>query len=122
MLGTPNRGAVLARRNRENPLFRAFYGRAAGELLPDRVDTLGAPPPTARILLLAGGRGGHRGYHSSIEGDNDGLVGVQETSLPGIEPIVVGGIHTFLPFRHDVLARAAQFFGQPSAGACEVPT
>ena len=43
------------------------------------------------MLVLAGGRGDIRGYNPKIPGDDDGVVGVEEMSLPGAAPRFVGG-------------------------------
>lgn len=110
MLAPPNQGAVLAERMRGFSPFRWLYGAAAEELLPTRVAELAPPPGSASVLVLAGGRtSGERGYTSRIPGNNDGLVGVAETALPGVVPEFVGGVHSTLQWRPDVLRRAAAF-------------
>ena len=110
MLAPPNRGAILAERLAGFAPFRWIYGAAADELQPARAARLGAPPPSAEVLVLAGGRPeGERGYLRWIPGNNDGLVGVAETALPGVAPELVGGSHSLLQWRPSVLARAAEF-------------
>ena len=110
MLSPPNRGAELAERNRNNPLMRWLYGDAAEELRPQRVQRLPGLPAGTEALVLAGARGDPRGYNRFISsGDDDGVVGVAEMGLPGVEPTVVGGLHAFLQWRPAVLARAAAF-------------
>lgn len=116
MLGPPNRGAWLAAQFRNFPPFHWIYGAAARELQPERVAELGAPPPSARVLVLAGGRGHEGGYVGRIPGDNDGLVGVSETSLPGVVPELVLGAHSWLQWRRDVLTRAARFLREVDEG------
>jgi hypothetical protein len=62
------------------------------------------------VLVLAGGRRtGDIGYTRRISGNNDGLVGLAETALPGVEPVLVGGVHSTLQWRPAVLRRAADF-------------
>lgn len=110
MLAPPNQGAALAEKMQRFKPFRWLYGAAADELLPTRAATLPPPPPSAEVLILAGGRlTGDRGYLRWLPGNNDGLVGVAETALPGIEPELIGGSHSFLQWRPSVLARAAAF-------------
>jgi pimeloyl-ACP methyl ester carboxylesterase len=109
MLAPPNRGAVLAERRRNSPMFRGVYGRAADELQPDRVARLPAPPACCETLILIGGTGDGRGYNPGIVGDDDGVVASAETGLDGIEPEFVGGVHSILQWRADVLARACAF-------------
>lgn len=109
MLAPPNRGAVLAARRRDSLLFRGVYGRAVDELQPERVAELPPPPPSCATLILIGGTGDGRGYNPLIRGDDDGVVASDETGLDGIEPVFVGGVHSLLQWRPDVLARACEF-------------
>ncbi len=109
MLAPPNQGAVLAEQNRDFPPFRWLYGQAAGELQPPRVADLPPPPPSCETLILVGGTGDERGYNPRIEGDNDGVVATRSALLPGLEPEFVGGVHSTLQWRRDVLERAARF-------------
>ncbi|MCX4244683.1 lipase family protein [Paraliomyxa miuraensis] len=110
MLSPPNQGAELAERNRDNPLMRWLYGEAADQLRPEHVQRMPAPPSGTDVLVLAGAKGDGRGYNPLISsGDDDGVVGVAEMGLPGVEPTVVGGVHAFLQWRPAVLERAAVF-------------
>lgn len=110
MLAPPNQGAALAARFRGFRPFHWLYGQAAEILQPARAAALPPPPASAEVLILAGGkREGERGYSRWIAGNNDGLVGVAETALPGIAPELVYGAHSFLQWRPAVLARAAAF-------------
>jgi hypothetical protein len=60
--------------------------------------------------VLAGARGHPAGYNRFISsGDDDGVVGVAEMGLPGLEPTVVGGLHAFMQWRPKVLEQAAAF-------------
>lgn len=110
MLAPPNQGAALAAGMREFRPFRWLYGAAAEELQPERASLLGTPPGSAELLILAGGKHGSEvGYSRRIRGNNDGLVGVAETALPGVVPEFVGGVHSTLQWRPAVLRRAAEF-------------
>ncbi|MEL6348472.1 MAG: hypothetical protein AAFV53_35525, partial [Myxococcota bacterium] len=110
MMAPPNQGAQLARKNKDWALFHWAYGKAADELHPDRVAALPLPPKSCEVLVMAGGTGKPTGINPSIDGDDDGLVAVSETRLPGVEPVFVGGIHSLMQWRPDVLDRAIQFF------------
>lgn len=112
MLAPPNRGAVLAERNRDLALFRWVYGQAAIELQPPRVAELPPPPESCETLILVGGTGDGRGYNPAIDGDDDGVVALDETALPGLAPEFVGGVHSTLQWRPDVLKKAAEFLGR----------
>jgi pimeloyl-ACP methyl ester carboxylesterase len=117
MLSPPNRGAELAEKNRKNPLMRWLYGDAAEELRPGRVQRLPGVPAGTDVLVLAGARGDGRGYNRFISsGDDDGVVGVAEMGLPGVEPLVVGGLHAFLQWRPAVLEKAAAFLREEGGG------
>ena len=109
MLAPPNRGAELAVRNRDFPPFRWLYGQAVDELQPPRVAELPDPPPSCETLILVGGTGDGRGYNPLLDGDDDGVVALHETPLPGLEPEFVGGVHSTLQWRPDVLSRAAAY-------------
>ncbi|PRP93795.1 Alpha/beta hydrolase family protein [Enhygromyxa salina] len=115
MLAPPNKGAVLAERQRDFPPFRWLYGLAADELQPPRVAELPPPPPSCETLILVGGTGDGRGYNPRIDGDDDGVVASDETPLPGLEPEFVGGVHSTLQWRGDVLSRAAAFLAGGSS-------
>lgn len=112
MLAPPNRGAALAVRNRDFGPFRWLYGQAAVELQPPRVAELPAPPSSCATLILIGGTGDGRGYNRRIQGDDDGVVASDETTLPGLDPEFVGGVHSTLQWRRDVLTRAAAFLAK----------
>ncbi|MBK8237741.1 MAG: hypothetical protein IPK74_19590 [Deltaproteobacteria bacterium] len=109
MLSPPNRGSQLAARNQGRRAFRLLYGHAADELQPERVARLPALPASAHVLVLAGGRGDARGFNPLVEGDDDGVVAVDEMRLPGVEPTFVGGLHATLQWRRTVLEPAATF-------------
>jgi len=109
MLSPPNQGSQLAVRQQDGVLFRWVYGDAARELVPQRVRALPAAPDNADVLVLAGGRGDPRGYNPLLDGDDDGVVAVGEMGMPGVDPVVVGGLHATMQWRPAVLARAARF-------------
>ena len=113
MLAPPNQGAVLAERNRDRLAFRWLYGHAVDELQPRNVAQLPMPPRSCETLILVGGTGDGRGYNPVITGDDDGVVASAETGLPGLDPEFVGGVHSMLQWRPDVLGRAAAFLSNP---------
>jgi len=121
MLSPPNRGAQLAEAHRSNPFMRWLYGDAAEQLRPGAVQRMPALPAEADVLVLAGGRGDPRGFNRRIDGDDDGLVAVEEMRLPGVEPTMVGGVHSWLQWRPQVLERAAAFLrGEHGSGEAGV--
>jgi pimeloyl-ACP methyl ester carboxylesterase len=78
--GTPNGGSSLAAILRHVPGYRAYFGPASLDVLADPVGRL--PIPDTPMLVLAGGHG-RRGFNPLLHGDNDGIVTVAETRLPG---------------------------------------
>lgn len=116
MLAPPNQGATLAVLHRDFGPFRWLYGQAAAELQPRRVAELAAPPSSCATLILVGGTGDGRGYNPRIQGDDDGVVASNETMLPGLAPEFVGGVHSTLQWRSDVLTRAAAFLAHEPSG------
>jgi len=114
MLAPPNQGAYVAEKLRDWKTFRWLYGAASESLLPERASEVGELPQTAEVRVLAGGDlQGEKGLHRWIPGNHDGLVRVEETALPGVEPMLVGGSHSTLQWRRDLIAAAADFFLAP---------
>lgn len=81
MLGTPNRGCLLAERLKNWLPFRVVTGKAGQELANQYVAKL--PPPPCPFGIIAGGTGKEKGFNPMIPGDNDGVVEVESTKLPG---------------------------------------
>lgn len=115
MMAPPNQGAQLAREFQTWPVYQWVYGAAAQELQPERVTQLPLPPEHCEVCILAGGRGHDSGINPRLDGDDDGVVSVQETRLPGVDPIMVGGVHSFMQWRPAVLQRAVRFFQDGTA-------
>ncbi len=109
MLSPPNQGSALARVNDRNPLFHLLYGDAAKVLREPGLPQLPPVPAGAEVLVLAGGRGDPRGYNPALSGDDDGVVALEEMSLPGMPLEFVGGMHSVLQWTPSILDRAARF-------------
>ncbi len=84
MLGPPNQGAVLARKLVPLDFTRRIVGKAARQLAADG-PTLQAQlaVPTCCFGILAGGNSKNRGMNPFLPGDDDMMVSVHETRLPG---------------------------------------
>jgi hypothetical protein len=53
--------------------------------------------PSFEFGIIAGGRGGERGYNPLVPGDNDGVVSVASTRLAGAADFaVLPALHTFM--------------------------
>jgi len=84
MLGPPNNGAELARRFRENKLVAMIIGPSGKQLGGDweTVSTkIGVP--RCEFGIIAGGNGTDNGATPLVKGDDDFIVAVAETRLPG---------------------------------------
>jgi pimeloyl-ACP methyl ester carboxylesterase len=98
MLGPPNRGAQMAEMFAENRLFHFVAGQSASQLareweaLEARLAT-----PTCEFGILAGGRGGSKGYNPLLGQDNDMVLSVESTRLAGASDFAV------LPVLHSLM-------------------
>jgi pimeloyl-ACP methyl ester carboxylesterase len=98
MLGPPNNGAALAITFRNNKLFGMIFGKSGKQLATDwdnlqrRLAT-----PGCQFGIIAGGLGDDDGSNPLIGGDDDLIVSVAETRLPGASDFLV------LPVMHRTL-------------------
>lgn len=107
MLAPPNQGSALARAL-DGALFGAALGPSAQALATRAIAAL--PPPPCAFGIVAAGRGDDGGLNPWIDGDDDGVVAVEETRLPGAaDQLVVRGLHTFLMDDPAVQAATANF-------------
>jgi pimeloyl-ACP methyl ester carboxylesterase len=111
MLGVPNHGAELADMLDNNVLFKAIFGPAGHELVTNGAGTIAKlPTPDFEFAVIAGSRGTDDGYNPLIPGDDDGLVSVASTRLPGAADfLTVTCWHTFLMSHPDVIAATNRF-------------
>ena len=111
MLAPPNRGSELGRRLDWNPAVRILLGPALADI--ERAPELGVPD--AEIGVIAAARGHRFGWNPLVRGDDDGVVGVEETKLdvPHTHH-VVRGLHTFLMRDDDVIEKVARFLASGS--------
>jgi hypothetical protein len=90
MLGPPNNGAQLARLFKDNQLFGLVTGPSGKELAitweeaQKRLAT-----PSFEFGIIAGSLRNGRGANPVIEGDDDLIVAVDETRLPGAADFLV---------------------------------
>ncbi|MGE0755557.1 MAG: esterase/lipase family protein [Pirellulaceae bacterium] len=84
MLAPPNRGAEMARAFRSNPLFQAVWGEPGLELAKDWSQLAARlAVPSCEFGIVAGGTGTDVGRNPWLAGDDDFVVTVAETKLPG---------------------------------------
>ena len=128
MLGPPNHGSELADRLRAWPLMRLVYGtRAFHELAqPGLIEAWGTPPLPCGVI--AGARGDGRGWNPALPGDDDGVVTLAGTHLPGeADHLTLRVVHTLLPWKREtarqVLAflETGRFAREPEGRAAPAP-
>ena len=100
MLTPPNNGAQLAERFRSARLLKWVWGDSTMQLAQQWEDlAANLATPRGEFAIIAGGTGRSRGVSPLIEGDDDGVVGVAETKLPGARDYLL------LPITHLAVTR-----------------
>ena len=95
MLAPPSRGSVVAKTLKNNILFRIITGKSGAELTPQLVEEI--PSPDCSFGIIAGGTGKKSGFAPFLDGDNDGLVLVENTKLTGADDFLrIRAVHTFI--------------------------
>jgi len=102
MLTPPNRGAQLAERLLTSSVLQWIWGDSAQQLA-QQWDEVAADLaiPRGEFGIIAGGTGRSRGASPWLDGDDDGVIGVAETKLPGARDFLL------LPVRHVEATRHA---------------
>ena len=108
MLAPPNQGAALARSLEGFGPFHVFGGPSAGQLAKGAV--FADPPASLEFGIIAGGTAGGHGYNPLLPGNDDGVVRIAETDLPGAsDKLVVPGIHTVIAGAPETIAAVLAF-------------
>lgn len=116
MLAPPNSGSLMAKRFKNNPLYRWYYG-PVGQQLDEGMQW---PMPPKPFAIIAGTKGGSVGNPSSwISGalgvfppgeKNDGTVSVSEARLEGMTDFdTVDADHTWIMNHPEVAAMVLHF-------------
>ncbi len=108
LLGSPAQGSIVAQALKDFAPFRMIAGDCGQAVTPPRA--VEVPVPASEIAVIAGGNGG-AGYNPFLNGDNDGLVTVAETRLPGMEAdfLTLRSMHARLPLQRDAVAATVRF-------------
>lgn len=115
MLAPPSRGAVLADRLTRLGLYRVIGGAGGQDVTTEGAEHVPLPEGV-RLCVIAGGRLDGKGYNPMLEGDNDGVVRVEEARLPEVDDfMVVREIHTFIMNHPKTIEAAARFL---AGGTC----
>jgi pimeloyl-ACP methyl ester carboxylesterase len=112
MIAPPNQGAQLAERLGDLPLYGAILG-STGEAFAKNWKKLEArlATPAVEFGILAGGRGDGKGSNPLIDGDDDLVVTVAATRLPGARDFrVLPSKHTFIMDNPDTQRYTLEFF------------
>lgn len=108
LLAPPTRACLAARRMAPRRLYKWVTGEMGQRLAsPDFMEALPVPLVPTRIYA---GTGGPRG-RLALFGDapNDGVLGLEETRLPGIPLRTVPSLHTFIMNSREVAGDIAAF-------------
>ena len=112
MLGSPNSGAELAdlMRGKANFAFKPLLGPAGQQLVTDPEGLIARlPTPPCEFAVIAGGRGGN-GFNPLIPGDDDGIVSVASTRLPGAADFLqVTSLHLSLLSSSEAISATTRF-------------
>lgn len=110
MLAPPNRPPLLARRLRDNSVFRAFTGDA-GQRLADPEFFRDLPVPDVATIILAGDAAKHLTVLPFDGAPADGIVSVETTRLVSTPHRVVPAWHTFIMHHPEVVRALRSFLG-----------
>jgi len=89
MIAPPNHGSEKADWHRNSFLYRWVFGKVSQAVTSDSLlgpDQLGIP--TCPFGIIAGGKG-IEGYSKKIPGNDDGVLSVEKTYLPGAQDFVI---------------------------------
>lgn len=113
MLGPPNQGSELARLASQIRWLADTTEGAARDLVCDwpRVEPRLAVPPCP-FGIVAGGKGDDEGFSRMLAGDDDAIVRVEETRLPGARDFLLVPVHHALMMKHPEVQRATAAFLQ----------
>jgi pimeloyl-ACP methyl ester carboxylesterase len=111
MLGPPNQGSELARMVAKISLLAALSNGAARELVLDwnRISPK-LVVPSCPFGIVAGGKGDDHGYSSLLPGDDDAVVRVEETRLPGSDDFLLLPVHHAAMMKNSGVQQATTAF------------
>ncbi|MBC8329698.1 MAG: alpha/beta fold hydrolase [Planctomycetes bacterium] len=108
MLAPPSQGSAIADSMKDFLPFEWLAGPVGKELALR--DQQLFPTPPCEFAIIAGGKGDGKGWNPLLEGDDDGVVTVEETRLDGAKDfLVVERLHTWLMRAPEVIAAVESF-------------
>lgn len=110
-IGSPHQGAELATRFKDWWAFQTIAGPSGQQLATAPYGVASAlPAPECEFGIIAGCRGIEDGYNPLIPGDDDGMVSLETTRLPGATDFMtVHTMHTHLVHTPTVIEAAMRF-------------
>lgn len=98
MLGPPNQGAQWGARFKDLLIFEPVVGKSAAQVSDLNVDLNKLlATPTVEFGIVAGAQGNGRGLNPLIGGDDDLIIGLEETKLAGARDfLTVPVVHRWL--------------------------
>jgi hypothetical protein len=108
MLAPPSSGSALAQSLKNFLPFQWFAGDSGQQVTLDEANLI--PVPKCKFGIIAGHRKPGKGWNPLLEGEDDGVVRVEETRLSGAEDFwSVPSLHTFIMEDPIVVAGVLQF-------------
>lgn len=108
MMAPPNRGAALARLLRDH--VPTFFGAAVGPAGFEIADGPPYPEPPVPLMVIAGCPRSGVGLNPALDGEDDGIVTVEETRLSSMdEHLVVDALHTVIMDHPEAEAATIRF-------------
>ncbi len=111
-IAAPSTGAAMASVGARIPGALWIYGKPSQEIASGKTKELPIPP--IPFALIAASRGTEEGWNPLIPGDDDGVVGVAETHLPGASShLTLRGTHTFIMHDESAIDATLAFIQTP---------
>ncbi len=108
LVAPPSQGSAMADALHDVPLVDWLAGESLDELTTDQITAV--PPLAVPFGIVAGGRQDGYGYSPILAGDDDGVVSVAETHLPGaLDWLVVDSMHTYIVSHPITMAAVVEF-------------
>ena len=97
MIAPPSRGSEIAGDLQDWLPFQVLAGPAAQRLTPKQAENVPLPPKEIEFGIVAGGSANGKGYNPRLHGDDDGVVTVVSTQLPGAKDFLrIEALHSFI--------------------------
>ena len=111
MVGAPNNGARMAEMFGRNSFFERVVGQSGRAMARQWTELQKhLATPQTQFGIIAGGERDESGYNPLLPGDDDLIVSVDETKLPGARDfIVISGLHALLMTNPEVQQVALRF-------------